>query len=238
MSYIEELTRLQEEVRPQLTRQDHQMINDLKKDNLSDQALKTGSKAPNFEALAPIKQQGVGQRVNDFLLPDAMGKFKSLTELMDGKKSLVVNFYRGMWCPFCNLELKALQKLLPKFKESGSDIVAISPQSPDNTLTTVEKRGLDFTVLSDLKNDVAKQFGISFPVPDYLVKVYAGFGLELEQFYDTSKIELPLPATYVIDDTFTIRFAFVQEDFTERANVDDILSVVQEIEKAALPRLV
>lgn len=194
---------------PKLSPEDTQLIGNLQNDNLSGQALKKG------------------ERVGNFTLPDAQNRQRSLSTMLLNKKAVIVNFYRGMWCPFCNLELRNLQKYKDEFHANQVGIVAVSPQSPDNTLTTVEKHNLGFEVLSDLENKVAKQFGISFEVPDYLLKVYAGFGLDLSQYNEVTPVELPMPATYVIDSDLVVRHAFVQEDYTKRIDVNELREVVR-----------
>ncbi|MGD1848296.1 MAG: peroxiredoxin family protein [Salibacteraceae bacterium] len=143
---------------PHASPEDGQLIAELKSKQVNAGALRVGDKAPNFAS------------------KDGWNQSHTLSSLLLNHKAIVVNFYRGMWCPFCNIELRRLQQSLKEFESNRVGIVAISPQSPDNSLATMEKHNLDFVVLSDVKNEVAKQFGISFPVPSYLLDVYAGFG--------------------------------------------------------------
>lgn len=196
---------------PYASPEDSQLIGELKTQKALQQALKVGDKVPNFS------------------LNDGWKRNHSLSALLSNRKGIVLNFYRGMWCPFCNLELRNLQKSLTEFEKEKVGIVAISPQTPDNSLTTMEKHNLDFVVLSDLKNDVAKQFGISFEVPNYLLKVYEGFGLDLSQYGGHNPVELPSPATYLIDEYRNVRYAFVEEDYSKRADLNELKKAILEL---------
>jgi peroxiredoxin len=142
----------------------------------------------------------------------------------------VVVFYRGDWCPYCNLHLRGFQRRLAQFRELGAQIVAISPQLPDNSLSTQEKNELAFPVLSDVGNKVARQFGIVFQLSDDLVKLYRQFGHALEDANGASgKRELPVPATFLIDGNGTIRLTHVDVDYTRRLDPDDVLETLKEL---------
>jgi peroxiredoxin len=169
---------------------------------------------------------GVGADAPDFVLPDAQGVEVSLASLR-AQGPVVVTFYRGGWCPYCNLELRAYAERMPAFAAAGAQVVAISPQTPDTSLTLVERAELPFTVLSDIGNVVAAAFGIVHDVPPELDAVYTGNGYDLagESAQQKGAVTLPLPATYVIDRGGTIRFAAVSADYTERADPDAVLAV-------------
>jgi peroxiredoxin len=122
---------------------------------------------------------------------------------------VVVAFYRGGWCPYCNLELRALQKSLPEIEKLGAQLVAISPQTPDSSLSTQQKDKLRFQVLSDKHSAVARQFGLVFTLPEEIRTIYKGFGHDLAVRNGDDSFELPFPATYVIGQDRIIRFAFV-----------------------------
>src|SRR6266404_8192805 len=139
-----------------------------------------------------------GDRVPDFRLPDARGDYVRLCDLL-AKGPVVLSFYRGGWCPYCNLELRALQKVLPQITALGAQLVAISSQTPDESLSTAEKNELAFPVLSDVGSATAKAFGIAFDLAEELRPIYARFGHALpDKNGDESRV-LPIPATYVID---------------------------------------
>lgn len=176
-------------------------------------AVSTGDPAPPFE------------------LPNAIGQTVRLADLL-AQGPVVLAFYRGGWCPYCSLELKALQEALPALTEAGARLVAVSPQTPDATLSTREKKELQFDVLSDVGNAVAREYGLVFEVPADLVDAYRGFGIDLEGANGDATHELPMPATYVIGTDGTVRYAFVDPDYTKRAEPSDVL---QALERLAAP---
>ena len=170
----------------------------------------------------------VGDKVPDFNLPNAVGEEVRLKELLD-KGPVILNFYRGGWCPYCNLELNAYQKHIPDINELGASLVAISPQTPDNSLSTAEKNELKFQVLSDVGNKVANQFGLVFKVPSELQEIYNNFGITLPKFNGDESWELPMPGTYVIDKDGTVSYAFADADYTKRAEPDEVIAKLEEI---------
>lgn len=181
--------------------------------HIEQSALKRGDKAPNFT------------------LPDATGKSVSLSETLKNGPTIVV-FYRGGWCPYCNIELRAYQRLLPEIQKAGGQLIAISPQSPDNSLGTAEKNALAYPVLSDTKTDVAKAFGILFTLPDYLQRLYAELGNDLPVINSAGSWTLPVPATFVIDTDGTILAHHVDTDYRARmepkAALDAIIAAKQQ----------
>jgi len=161
----------------------------------------------------------------DFELPDPLGRVVSSVNLRkDGP--LVINFYRGGWCPYCNLELRALQQHLPRITELGASLVAISPQVPDESMTTAEKNELSFPVLSDEGNSLARKFGLVFAVSEHLRPVYTELGADLPKFNGTDTFELPVPGTFIIDENAVIRAAYVNADYKQRMEPADILQVL------------
>lgn len=177
---------------------------------------------------AGIEQKSlkVGETVTDFTLPNARGQEVQLSTLLT-HGPVVIAFYRGQWCPFCSLELAALQKALPEITSLGATLVAISPQTPDNSLSTVEKNSLTFEVLSDIGNQVASTFGIVFKLPDSLVSAQESFGTHLATFNGDESNELPVPAVYVIGQDGKIVYAFVDVNFTDHAEPSDILTTLR-----------
>ena len=167
----------------------------------------------------------VGDKIENFILPNHLGKNIELADLLN-KGPVVVSFYRGAWCPYCNLELKALNDFLPQFKTKSAQLVAISPQLPDQTLTTAQKNELEFDVLSDVGNKVAQQFGLLFTLDKRIQELYTGFGIDFEHTYGDKTYQLPLPATYVINQEGVITYAFLNEDYTLRAEPSDVMSAL------------
>jgi peroxiredoxin len=171
-----------------------------------------------------------GDRVEDFILMDAHGKPVRLKTLL-AKGPVVISFYRGGWCPYCNIELRGLQRALPEINRYGATLVAISPQLPDNSLSTEEKNKLTFPVLSDVGNIVASRFGIVFRLPDELLETYKAFNHELLVVNgEDGATELPIPATFVLDKSGTVQLAFVEEDYTKRLDPDTILDTLRSLQ--------
>ena len=170
----------------------------------------------------------VGDTAPDFELPDATGQTVRLSDLLK-QGPVVINFYRGEWCPYCNLELRAFQNLLPEFQQAGATLVAISPELPDHSLSVTEKHSLEFAVLSDVGNQVSRQYGLVFTLDASLRPIYQNFGIDLPASNGDDSYELPLPATYVIDRSGHIRYAFAEADYTQRAEPQDVLAVVEEL---------
>ncbi|MCC7412746.1 MAG: AhpC/TSA family protein [Gammaproteobacteria bacterium] len=184
------------------------------------------------EALAasglPARSLREGRTVPDFTLPNARGEDVSLAALL-ARGPVVLSFYRGGWCPYCNLELRALQNVLGEIETLGASLVAISPEQPDQSLSTAGKNALAFEVLSDAGNRVARDFGLVFELAEELRPVFAKFGIDLAARNGDDSFELPVPATYVIDRGGVVRYAFVDTDYRKRAEPLDILTSLQSL---------
>lgn len=171
---------------------------------------------------------GDGDQAPRFTLPSATGAEVALDDLL-AAGPVVLTFYRGAWCPYCNLALRALQRHHDAITAKGARLVAVSPQIPDESLSLTDKHGLAFDVLSDVGADVAKQYGLAFDLSDELGELYDRLGFELERVNAGHSRTLPLPATYVIDGTGTIRWAFVEADYKVRAEPSDILAALDRV---------
>ncbi|HZB88946.1 MAG TPA: peroxiredoxin-like family protein [Terracidiphilus sp.] len=174
-----------------------------------------------------------GQHAPDFTLPDAHGSAISLSSLL-AKGPVVLSFYRGEWCPFCNLELHAYQQVLPEIKALGATLVAVSPEKPDLGLLATEKNSLTFPVLSDLGNTVARAYGLVFTTsPEVKALQQSAFQLSLPDRNGDESWELPMPGTFVIDTQRIIRFAHVDPDyFAGRANPEEVLVTLRGIKES------
>ena len=171
----------------------------------------------------------VGQAAPDFALPNIHGQIVTLADLLV-HGPVVVTFYRGAWCPFCNMALKAYQQILPQINALGASFVAVSPQTPDHSLTMAEKNALGYEVLSDQGNAVARQFGIVYTLGDAMYDMQTtGFGVDLPNFNGDSSRELPLPGTFVLDQNGMIRFAQVFVDVAERVEPAAILDALHSL---------
>jgi peroxiredoxin len=169
----------------------------------------------------------VGDLAPKIILPDAHGKTFNVATLL-AKGPVVVTFYRGGWCPYCNLELKAYQAVLPRIAAAGASLVAISPEKPDDTVSTAEKNALTFPVLSDVGHSVGKAFGLVYAFTDELRSVYDGFNLDIPGKNGTpDDWSLPLSATYVIGADGVILFADVSVDYRRRTDPLDVLDVLE-----------
>ncbi len=174
---------------------------------IADRALRVGDVAPEFE------------------LPDAYGSMVNSAELLQ-RGPMIVSFYRGSWCPFCNLELRALQRELDSVESAGATLVAISPNVPDESLALVEEHELTFPVLSDGENAVARLFNLVYEMDPDLVAFYKEVSQRaINEMNGSERWELPVPATYVIDRDGTIRYDFVDLNHRVRAEPADVVAV-------------
>jgi peroxiredoxin len=169
----------------------------------------------------------VGDISKEFKLPNAIGKDVSLSSAIENNDFVIVSFYRGVWCSYCNLELKALQKRNEEFKALGAQLIAISPQSPDASMTTKEKNELEFEVLSDHNNIIAKEYGLVFSLAEELRPIYKSFNIDIPANNDEESYEIPMPATYLINKNNEIIFSFIDEDYTKRCEPQDIIDTIK-----------
>ena len=186
------------------------------------------------EGLQALEESGitknalqVGDVAVNFTLKNASGKEVTLyDELKNGP--VVLMWYRGGWCPYCNLTLHHMQEALPEFKKNGASLLALTPEVPDSSITTKEKNELEFEVLSDLDNTVARQYKVVFKLTDDVAASYeASFGLS--NYNGNKKSELPLAATYIIGTDKKIKYAFLDEDYRKRAEPQDLIRFLKEM---------
>ena len=167
----------------------------------------------------------LGEIMPEFLLPNVKNEIINSNEILKNGK-MIIAFYRGSWCPYCNLQLKTLQDYLTKIKDKNATLVAISPQSPDNSLTVVEKHNLTFEVLTDTDNLFAKQLGISFELQDFVLPYYQALGIDLMHFNKNNDNSLPVPAVFVIDQNGKIIYKFVDANYMNRIDIDELLQTL------------
>ena len=175
-----------------------------------------------------LNAKKAGDKAPEFALKDPDGRVVSSAELL-AKGPLVVSFYRGAWCRYCNLDLQALQAASPQIEARGAGIVAISPQTAPNSRKSQRDNKLTFPILSDEKSRVAAAFGLRFSLPDYLVELYKGFKNELPAFNDDPAWVLPMPARYVIGADGVIAYAEVDPDYTQRPDPSELLPVLDKL---------
>ncbi|HEY2533038.1 MAG TPA: peroxiredoxin-like family protein, partial [Xanthobacteraceae bacterium] len=169
-----------------------------------------------------------GDKAPEFTLNDPDGQPVSSGTLL-AKGPLVVSFYRGVWCPYCNLDLQALQTALPEIEARGASLVTISPQTSPNSRKSRRDNKLTFPILSDEKSRVAAAYGLRFSLPDYLIELYKGFKNDLPSFNDDPAWVLPMPARFVIGSDKIIAYAEVNPDYTQRPDPSELLPVLDRL---------
>jgi peroxiredoxin len=183
-------------------------IDQLRSGIIARTALKTGDRAPTI------------------VLENAKGAVVDVATVL-AKGPVIVSFYRGGWCPYCNLELKAYQEILPEITAAGASLVAISPEKPDDTVSTAEKNALTFEVLSDVGQKVGRAFGLVYEFTEELKGAYRGFNLDIPARNGTpGEWALPVSATYVLDRDGAIIYAHTDVDYRDRADPRDVLQVL------------
>tara|TARA_R110002073_G_scaffold108336_3_gene243342 strand:+ start:12547 stop:13206 length:660 start_codon:yes stop_codon:yes gene_type:complete len=169
----------------------------------------------------------VGERAPDFSLSNATDKTIKLSDLLK-KGKVVLTFYRGSWCPYCNLQLVHYQKTLNEIHDLGAELVAISPQTPDESLNVKEKNELDFEVLSDNGNIVARKYTTVFKNADAPVNTMTELGFDFDAHYSDDSRELPIPAVFVINKDATVLFAkSLGGDYRNRVEVSEIINALK-----------
>lgn len=207
-----ELTKQTKEKLPEpMLRTFQQAIEEVRESGIEDKAMQVDDKAP------------------DATLESWDGTKVTLSDLWK-EKPLVLVWYRGGWCPYCNLQLRAMQKQLEALGGAGGQLVAISPERPENAKRTAEQNKLSFPVLWDKESKVGKEYGIVFELPEAIAPMYRDH-VQLPKVNGYEKLELPLSATYVIDREGVIRHTFLDADYTKRAEPQEIIEAVKKLGK-------
>jgi len=180
--------------------------------------------------LARAETEGQALKVGDsmppFMLPNATGRLIVSDELL-AKGPLVVTFFRGSWCPYCQLTLEALERALPRIHAAGAELVALTPDTGHHLADTKTGGRVSPEILSDVDGAVGLQFGVLFRAPDIYRDLLAGFGVDLRERHGNEGWFIPIPASFVVDRTGTVRYAFVNADFTLRADPEEIVQVLE-----------
>lgn len=198
---------------PEVVEALHRAVAELIADGAPDRALKAGETAPAFT------------------LPDTEGAPVALADLL-ARGPVVVTFYRGVWCPYCNLDLQALEAARPQIEARGASLAAISQQTAANSRKAQRTNGLGFPILSDRGGELAAAFGLRWVVPDYLRVIHRQLGADLEAFNGEVSWSLPMPARYVIGPDRVIAYAEVNADYTRRPEPSDIFPVLDRLRQA------
>lgn len=185
----------------------------------------TADHVNSFNFDAAIKP---GDTLLPFKLSDAFGKEVSSSKFLS-QGPLLITFYRGEWCPFCNLALRALQKHLAELQTKGVTLVAITPELPKQSVTTAEKNELKFPVLSDVGNKYAGQLGLLFSMPDVMRPVFETFGVDFKERHGDDSFVLPVPATLLVDQKGVVRNAFIEPEYAKRAEPETVLGWIDQL---------
>ncbi len=177
----------------------------------------------SFAQNSPLK---VGDKAPNFKLQNASGQMVELSDMLEDGP-VILTWYRGAWCPYCNLALKGWETNNSRIEDMGAKFVALTPQMPDNSLTQKEKDNLDFTILTDAGSKVAAKYGVAFKLDDATNKRYEE-AISLSEYNGNDEGMLPIPATYIIDTDGVIKYAYVNEDYSVRADPE---VVIEELKK-------
>ena len=180
-------------------------IADMKEKKIENYSLKKGMKLPRF-TLKSIKGTDIDS-----------------DSLLNEYDKIILAFFRGSWCPYCNLELKALQDSLTKIENKKVKLIAISPQRPEYSLSMVDENSLTFDILFDENNTLAQQLGISFRLQDFVIPHYQQLGIDLKEYNGNDENTLPIPAVFVVDRDYNVTYSFVDANYMNRVDTDELI---------------
>ncbi|MEM9059839.1 MAG: peroxiredoxin-like family protein [Pseudomonadota bacterium] len=200
---------------------------------------KTQAPEAAFEAFARSTQELIdsgqadravkaGDTAPDFVLTDQDGVTVALKDLL-ANGPVVVSFYRGVWCPYCNIELKALEEEVSEIRARGAQLIAVSMQGASDSRKSQRDNGLSFPIMTDKAGEVANQFGIRWSLQDYVIPIHEGFGVNLPRIHGDGQWNLPMPARYVIDTDGTVAYAEVNPDYTRRPDPSDLFPILDKL---------
>lgn len=170
----------------------------------------------------------VGEKAPDFTLKNAFGKNIKLSSVLKNGP-VILSFYRGAWCPYCNLQLHTLHKSMPHFKKYGAQLILVTPQTPDKSREQIKKDKYTFEVLSDLESKVMKQYKLFYKLDAELVRVYKKLGLDIESFNGKGRNVLPVAGTYIIDKKSIIRAVYADLDYKNRMEPQAIIDALKKM---------
>ena len=170
----------------------------------------------------------VSDEIPSFGLPNVRGQLVEIKDLLKNGP-IILTFYRGSWCPYCNLELRAYQQNIEEIKALGAQVIAISPELPDSSLSNAEKLALEFEVLSDFGNVVARNFGLVFKMSEEWIDVFQQLDSDFTAHNGDDTWELPVPAAYVVSSDSKIVFSYVNANYLERADPQQVVAALTEL---------
>ena len=174
----------------------------------------------------------VGDRASPFNLPDAEGRRVDSADLL-AAGPVVLTFYRGVWCPYCNMDMQAIEAAAQDVRALGASLIAISPQTAPNSRKAQDQNALSFPILSDHGGELAAAFGLRFRLPDDLIRIYEAFGVDLPVINGEPSWTLPMPARYVIAPDGLIAYAEVNPDYTRRPDPGELLPTLRRLQRVA-----
>lgn len=172
------------------------------------------------------------EKVPNFVLTDSDRNDVALKDLL-AKGPVVLTFYRGVWCPYCNIELQALEEVAADIRARGASLVAISMQGAADSRKSQKDNKLSFPILTDKNGELADKLGIRWSLQDYVIPFHQGFGVELPRIHGDGQWNLPMPARYVVDTDGTIVYAEVNPDYTRRPEPADLFPVLDKLASTA-----
>lgn len=172
-----------------------------------------------------IEQRGpsTGDVMPDFELPDQHGNIRRFYDYLKSSP-VVLNIYRGGWCPYCNFEMKALSEALPAIRSKGATLIGMSPELPYKAEMTANNNGIDIDILYDAGNLVSEKLGLVFELPEVLRPIYKQFGIDIPAHNGDGSFKLPVPATFIVEQNGRIKYAFINADYTERMEPSEIIA--------------
>ncbi|MGG5505533.1 MULTISPECIES: peroxiredoxin-like family protein [unclassified Myroides] len=205
---IDELNKnLVQQVPPEVLNSFSQSIEEVKHLQLENHCIKLGETFPNFKL----------QNTSDQCI--------ELNDLLQ-KGPVIISFFRGSWCPYCNLELRALQQELYALEAKAVTLIAIAPQLPSHSALVKENLDLTFELLTDQDNRLAKQIGIAFELQDYVIPIYQNLGIDLTSYNGTTQQELPIPAVFALDSTGCVTYKFVDANYMNRMDINELSKLI------------
>lgn len=213
MKIIEELKSIQQDMFTQLPAEVLNVmgnsLSEMLTQNLDCHAIKSGDTAPDFSLVTTNNQK------------------IELYKLLE-TKPVILSFFRGSWCPFCVKELEHFNQNLKLILDTQDvHFIAISPQKPDISAQLIQEHNINLTILSDTGNQIAKQYGLVFTLPENVRNLYKNLGANLPDFNGDDSYQLPIPATYIIDQDKKVIFSYINVNYMERADTSELIKVLK-----------
>ena len=203
--------------------------NAAKKEKMPAEVLDTMARATTELKNTGIENRALhkGDTMPDFSLPNQHGEMRNFSDFLK-QSTVVLNIYRGGWCPYCNFEMKALANALPDIEAAGARLIGMAPETPDHALETANRHDIGIEILSDTGNEVSEKLGLVFNLAEELRPIYLNAGLDIPAYNGDDSFKLPVPATYIIGSDGIIKTGFVNADYTQRMEPEEIVKALRE----------